>query len=512
MQPAGPPFSLLVLCLIAVVTSTSGQSPRLAWRTRLISHQGLSRRVESEVPDAPLLSLATDTASQASTSPCTTGECQANLGSSSIPSVQTDVIADILSAASGESTATLPQNDDPLPAGSTSASRVGEGSVSTLLADATAGTSVVQTHSGGQEDDGEATNSSPLDLVVNESFISPGAMSTASSPGLSFASTDQTFTAATMSAPAPEITEPPNALGVLFSALPSNVASSIASEFDIDTTLFLPIADSSTKSQSQSRITTFPSSTTAFSMTSTKATSSHDSTTFSMTSSKATSSHDSSISSTATQSTLTTSSTATQSTSTTSSTATQSSLTTSSTATQSTLTTSSFPSATSTETSPARGSSTKLSPGAIAGIAIGVAAGAICIILAACLLLRRRRRQGKPLFSAISRSSSAKSQRVYPEIAWLYDPPEPTPRRPSRHYQRGDSEMALLPTAYEGAAGQDNNNNNSPLLPPPQIPLLAQSDSSGSSSRSGRGRSARSSIQSVSRMGAIYEEVPSHAR
>lgn len=501
MQPAGPPFSLLVLCLIAVVTSTSGQSPRLAWRTRLISHQGLSRRVESEVPDAPLLSLATDTASQASTSPCTTGECQANLGSSSIPSVQTDVIADILSAASGESTATLPQNDDPLPAGSTSASRVGEGSVSTLLADATAGTSVVQTHSGGQEDDGEATNSSPLDLVVNESFISPGAMSTASSPGLSFASTDQIFTAATMSAPAPEITEPPNALGVLFSALPSNVASSIASEFDIDTTLFLPIADSSTKSQSQSRITTFPSSTTAFSMTSTKATSSHDSTSFSMTSSKATSSHDSSISSTATQSTSTTSSTATQS-----------SLTTSSTATQSTLTTSSFPSATSTETSPARGSSTKLSPGAIAGIAIGVAAGAICIILAACLLLRRRRRQGKPLFSAISRSSSAKSQRVYPEIAWLYDPPEPTPCRPSRHYQRGDSEMALLPTAYEGAAGQDNNNNNSPLLPPPQIPLLAQSDSSGSSSRSGRGRSARSSIQSVSRMGAIYEEVPSHAR
>lgn len=502
MQPAGPPFSLLVLCLIAVVTSASGQSPRLAWRTRLISHQGLSRRVESEVPDAPLLSLATDTASQASTSPCTTGECQANLGSSSIPSVQTDVIADILSAASGESTATLPQNDDPLPAGSTSASRVGEGSVSTLLADATAGTSVVQTHSGGQEDDGEATNSSPLDLVVNESFISPGAMSTASSPGLSFASTDQIFTAATMSAPAPEITEPPNALGVLFSALPSNVASSIASEFDIDTTLFLPIADSSTKSQSQSRITTFPSSTTAFSMTSTKATSSHDSTTFSMTSSKATSSHDSSISSTATQSTSTTSSTATQS-----------SLTTSSTATQSTLTTSSFPSATSTETSPARGSSTKLSPGAIAGIAIGVAAGAICIILAACLLLRRRRRQGKPLFSAISRSSSAKSQRVYPEIAWLYDPPEPTPRRPSRHYQRGDSEMALLPTAYEGAAGQDNNNNNnSPLLPPPQIPLLAQSDSSGSSSRGGRGRSARSSIQSVSRMGAIYEEVPSHAR
>lgn len=474
MQPAGPPFSLLVLCLIAVVTSTSGQSPRLAWRTRLISHQGLSRRVESEVPDAPLLSLATDTASQASTSPCTTGECQANLGSSSIPSVQTDVIADILSAASGESTATLPQNDDPLPAGSTSASRVGEGSVLTLLADATAGTSVVQTHSGGQEDDGEATNSSPLDLVVNESFISPGAMSTASSPGLSFASTDQIFTAATMSAPAPEITEPPNALGVLFSALPSNVASSIASEFDIDTTLFLPIADSSTKSQSQSRITTFPSSTTAFSMTSTKATSSHDS----------------SISSTATQSTSITSSTATQS----------------------TLTTSSFPSATSTETSPARGSSTKLSPGAIAGIAIGVAAGAICIILAACLLLRRRRRQGKPLFSAISRSSSAKSQRVYPEIAWLYDPPEPTPRRPSRHYQRGDSEMALLPTAYEGAAGQDNNNNNSPLLPPPQIPLLAQSDSSGSSSRSGRGRSARSSIQSVSRMGAIYEEVPSHAR
>ncbi|KAL9532980.1 hypothetical protein SMMN14_03752 [Sphaerulina musiva] len=501
MQPAGPPFSLLVLCLIAVVTSTSGQSPRLAWRTRLISHQGLSRRVESEVPDAPLLSLATDTASQASISPCTTGECQANLGSSSIPSVQTDVIADILSAASGESTATLPQNDDPLPAGSTSASRVGEGSVSTLLADATAGTSVVQTHSGGQEDDGEATNSSPLDLVVNESFISPGAMSTASSPGLSFASTDQIFTAATMSAPAPEITEPPNALGVLFSALPSNVASSIASEFDIDTTLFLPIADSSTKSQSQSRITTFPSSTTAFSMTSTKATSSHDSTTFSMTSSKATSSHDSSISSTATQSTSTTSSTATQS-----------SLTTSSTATQSTLTTSSFPSATSTETSPARGSSTKLSPGAIAGIAIGVAAGALCIILAACLLLRRRRRQGKPLFSAISRSSSAKSQRVYPEIAWLYDPPEPTPRRPSRHYQRGDSEMALLPTAYEGAAGQDNNNNNSPLLPPPQIPLLAQSDSSGSSSRSGRGRSARSSIQSVSRMGAIYEEIPSHAR
>lgn len=501
MQPAGPPFSLLVLCLIAVVTSTSGQSPRLAWRTRLISHQGLSRRVESEVPDALLLSLATDTASQASTSPCTTGECQANLGSSSIPSVQTDVIADILSAASGESTATLPQNDDPLPAGSTSASRVGEGSVSTLLADATAGTSVVQTHSGGQEDDGEATNSSPLDLVVNESFISPGAMSTASSPGLSFASTDQIFTAATMSAPAPEITEPPNALGVLFSALPSNVASSIASEFDIDTTLFLPIADSSTKSQSQSRITTFPSSTTAFSMTSTKATSSHDSTSFSMTSRKATSSHDSS-----------TSSTATQSTSTTSSTATQSSLTTSSTATQSTLTTSSFPSATSTETSPARSSSTKLSPGAIAGIAIGVAAGAICIILAACLLLRRRRRQGKPLFSAISRSSSAKSQRVYPEIAWLYDPPEPTPRRPSRHYQRGDSEMALLPTAYEGAAGQDNNNNNSPLLPPPQIPLLAQSDSSGSSSRSGRGRSARSSIQSVSRMGAIYEEVPSHAR
>lgn len=84
--------------------------------------------------------------------------------------------------------------------------------------------------------------------------------------------------------------------------------------------------------------------------------------------------------------------------------------------------------------------------------------------------------------------------------------------------------MTLLPTTYEGAAGVAGGgmlrgspdlrppDQDSPLLPP-QIPL-ARSDSpggsGGSSPRSGRGRSARSSLQSVIRMGAIHEEPRIH--
>ncbi|KAM3425072.1 hypothetical protein BST61_g7039 [Cercospora zeina] len=257
-----------------------------------------------------------------------------------------------------------------------------------------------------------------------------------------------------------ETTDPPNALAVLYSALPSEVAASVASELNIDTTNFLPATTSSRR-----RIST---------------------------------------SSTVTSSITTASSTA------------------SSTLSTITRPSSSRTSASTTATStPAPVSddddSSQLREGSIAGIATGAAAGIVLILLTA-LLLFRRRRQGKPMFGRLSRSSSNRSIRTYPEVAWLYDP-APTPPRSSSHYRQGESGVSLLPTAYERAAAAGGRGGGgvrtaqgpyapeSPLLPP-QISYArdeSPGSSGGSSPKSGRGRS-RSSLGSAPRMGPIWEE------
>ncbi|KAI5367350.1 hypothetical protein Slin15195_G024770 [Septoria linicola] len=269
-------------------------------------------------------------------------------------------------------------------------------------------------------------------------------------------------TSAETTGPEPETTEPPNALGVLFSALPSDVASSIASELDIDTTRFLPAERTSRTRASTSRPTDTTSTTRTSSASSIFTTSTRSSSTASATDSSAT-----------------------------------------------TL-------------APTANTGNQLRQGSIAGIATGVTAGVVLILLTA-LLLARRRQQGKPFFGAMQRSTSKRSNRAYPEVAWLYDPAT-TPPRTSENHSRAESGISLLPSTYEGAAGVAGGaaggrfygnpearpaGPESPLLPP-QL-LYARDESPGSSpTGNGRGRSARSSLQSVARMGPIHEEPHVH--
>ncbi|GAB1730408.1 hypothetical protein NU195Hw_Modified_233t1 [Hortaea werneckii] len=69
---------------------------------------------------------------------------------------------------------------------------------------------------------------------------------------------------------------------------------------------------------------------------------------------------------------------------------------------------------------PPLSSQEKLQDGPIAGIATGAAAGVVLVLLIALFCLRRRKqnkmRRGSDL------PSRSNSQRVFPEVAWLYDP------------------------------------------------------------------------------------------
>lgn len=77
------------------------------------------------------------------------------------------------------------------------------------------------------------------------------------------------------------------------------------------------------------------------------------------------------------------------------------------------------------------------------GIATGVASGFVLLGLAG-LWLWRRRQQGRAPFA---RAGSNRSHRVYPEVAWLYDPDI----TPSRSRAGSDSGAHLIPAPRPGS-------------------------------------------------------------
>lgn len=100
---------------------------------------------------------------------------------------------------------------------------------------------------------------------------------------------------------------------------------------------------------------------------------------------------------------------------------------------------------------------------AIAGIVSGVTAGAVLIIIGVVFLLRRRQ-QGKRPFE---------HRKVYPEVAWLYDP-APTPSG-SLHSRHDSGEEVLLRPRQEEMeqvrveSPERSPHVTSPLLPPPTL-------------------------------------------
>ncbi|KAK4963294.1 hypothetical protein LTR10_000922 [Elasticomyces elasticus] len=127
----------------------------------------------------------------------------------------------------------------------------------------------------------------------------------------------------------------------------------------------------------------------------------------------------------------------------------------------------------------------QLKNASVAGIATGLAAGAVLFLLAGMYILRRRQ-QGKPLpfFGAkgsrgSQRSSKRGSKRIFPEVAWLYDPAR-SPRDAEAPREGMETEMqedrhfstaSLIPEPREGAIEIGP----APDSPPqrPSSPLLA---------------------------------------
>lgn len=175
----------------------------------------------------------------------------------------------------------------------------------------------------------------------------------------------------------------------------------------------------------------------------------------------------------------------------------------SSTHTHASSTSSSIPAATTTAAPPV--DSQQISNGTIAGVATGVVAGAVLIILGIILLIRRRR-QGQAPFGPRGSQRSKGSGRAYPEVAWLYDPAPTPPNEPSPH--REESDASLLPRAPEMTAAGGASPHlrpvgpDSPLLPPHMpfapgaSPVTSPNSSRNSSPRSAGRRSGRSSINS----------------
>ncbi|KXT01941.1 hypothetical protein AC578_2562 [Pseudocercospora eumusae] len=293
---------------------------------------------------------------------------------------------------------------------------------------------------------------------------------------------------------APEPTGEPNALSVLLSALPSDVVSSFASEYhDFTSILFRPASterpetpssrpttvETSMRPSTRPQTTSIPPST---SIPAIRPATSHPTTS-------------------STSITLASSST------------------TLSTITRSSSTTSSVAAATSTA-APTAAPAPRLANASIAGIATGVAAGAVVLLMGA-LFLWRRRQQGKAPFA---RKTSQRSGRVYPEVAWLYDPapsPPPEGEMQDRHApesallnpQGGATEMTPMASA-PGTPELGPARPESPLLPPAMPAARARSpggspggsDRSSAGSSSGGRRSGRSSAGSVGRMLPIFEE------
>ena len=81
------------------------------------------------------------------------------------------------------------------------------------------------------------------------------------------------------------------------------------------------------------------------------------------------------------------------------------------------------------------------SPGTIAGIATGACAGVVLVVLALFWFQRRRQQQGK-IPRRGGGGSKRESQRIYPEVAWLYDVRMTPPSSP--HARRDAAGEALL--------------------------------------------------------------------
>ncbi|KAF7192850.1 hypothetical protein HII31_05833 [Pseudocercospora fuligena] len=302
---------------------------------------------------------------------------------------------------------------------------------------------------------------------------------------------------------APEPTGESNALSVLLSALPSDVVSSFASEYhDFTSIIFRPASTERPETSELGEPTSRPSSRPTTSETSMRPSTRPQMTSIppftSRPTMRPTTSHP------------TTSSTPITS---------ASSSTTLSTITRSSSTTSSIAAATSTA-APTAAPAPQLKNASIAGIATGVAAGAVVVLMGAFFLWRRRQ-QGKAPFA---RKTSQRSGRVYPEVAWLYDP-APSPPPEGEMQDRHASERALLNpqggatemTPMASAPGTPElrpARPESPLLPP--VMPAARGHSPGGSpsgsnrsslgSSSGGRRSGRSSAGSVGRMVPIFEE------
>ncbi|KAK4541956.1 hypothetical protein LTR36_007156 [Oleoguttula mirabilis] len=220
-----------------------------------------------------------------------------------------------------------------------------------------------------------------------------------------------------------------NALSILLSALPSNVASSFESEFDSFTHQILGTSSTSdTTTEATTASATRPTAHTAMPSITRPTSHSLPSKTASSTSST------SSISSTS------------------------STLTTVASSSSSSSSASSATPSTSGAALPHSGPG-QLKNASIAGIATGVAAGAVAFFLIALYLLRRRS-QGKSPFGprGSQRSSKRGSRRIFPEVAWLYDPAmtpkeQPGSERGSPHHTPNQSTSMLVADQERAGAG-----------------------------------------------------------
>lgn len=240
-----------------------------------------------------------------------------------------------------------------------------------------------------------------------------------------------------------------DALSVLLAALPSQAAASIESEYQLVTT-----ASSSALTSTRPSVTTTPSTTPLSSTTTISV--------VPLTPSSRSSQSTPSISSTSPSTLLT---------------STRSSSSASTTTGSGPVTTNAPPT---TQNEP--------SGGAIAGIATGVTAGFVLLMMGIIFLVRRRKHRGA-LFGRRASQRSQASDRAYPEVAWLYDPSPSPPRSPHRIDRLQTQAAMLRPEATHddsGAYGRQPDMVESPLLPPEMPPVLRNGPSSGSPSSSPR--------------------------
>lgn len=139
---------------------------------------------------------------------------------------------------------------------------------------------------------------------------------------------------------------------------------------------------------------------------------------------------------------------------------------------------------------------------AIAGVVSGVTAGTVLIIIAVVFLLRRRQ-QGKRPFA---------HRKVYPEVAWLYDP-APTPVA-SLHRRHDSGEEVLLPPRQEEMEQvRLASPERSPHVTSPLLPLGSQvlSNEEASSRAPMHGRTTIRTVRRSSASAIAGERRPLHA-